>query len=214
MSNRDPNFGGGGPPGGFQGGGYPYPMPYPGMPMIIREGSPQQPQQPVEPPLRVQIALALNGQLTRKQMPQVAVTENQIETIKGQELTAEEMGAQATAMNAMSHYLAGSLVPDVWEKQSLSRDNGVPTLEARCVCRRQDNVPNPECPFCAGEGIMDIVVKNPRKAVNDGNGNIVIQGEHSRTRLTNGVPAVQPPTPGPGPQPGRRPRPPREPDAE
>ena len=208
MSNREPNFGGGpggpGGGGGFQGG---YPM-FGGMPIIIRDQlQQQQPRQPGEPPLRAQMALAINSHLTRKQMPQVAVTETQIEIIPGQKLTDEEAGAQATAMNAMAHYLAGTLVPDVWERQNLSSDNGIPTLEFRCICKRADAIPNPDCPFCAGEGIMDVVVKNPRRATSDGDGNITVQGTASRTKMTSGIPTEA--TPVPGPQTGKRRRPPQ-----
>jgi hypothetical protein len=210
MSNRDNGGQGGFGPGGFGPGGYGpggYPMGYPmgmGMPVIIQRGNDQRPQEPQEPPLRVQIAAMLMSQMTRKTMPQVAVTENQIETIPGQKLTEEEEGARKTAMHMLSHYLAGKLEPDIWEQQSLRDATGVPTLQFRCVCSRQDHVNNPDCPFCEGEGTMDIVVKNPRKVSVDANGNVNVNTKVP-AKLVNPLTATGQPQAGPTTA-GRRPR--------
>jgi hypothetical protein len=204
-NNRDGNGGQGFGPGGFGPGGYPmggYPM---GMPVIIQQrGDNSRPQEPQEPPLRVQIAAMLMQQMTRKTMPQVVATENQIETIPGQKLTEEEEGARKTAMHMLSHYLSGNLQPDLWEQQSLRDATGVPTLQFRCVCSRQDHVNNPDCPFCEGEGTMDIVVKNPRKVSVDANGNVNVNTKVP-AKLVNPLTATGQPQAGPTTA-GRRPR--------
>jgi hypothetical protein len=207
--SRDNDGPGFGPPhnggGGFQ--GYPVPYPYGGMPVIIRNDRDNRPPEPQEPPVRVQVAAAIMSHLTNKTRTQVAVTEHQVEQIPGQKLTEEEEGTRATALNMLSHWFAGKLEPDIWEKQSLQQTNGVPTLEFRCVCSRQDHSSNPDCPFCEGEGTMEIVVKNPRRVSVDASGKVITNSRQAQTKnalATTGQPA-------PGGVQGRRPQRPPSP---
>ena len=197
MNPNDPN--GGGPFGPFgpnRGPGGMFPMGFPfGAPVVITRDSPQNFQpNPQEPPLRVQIGLALLSHLTRKTQPQVAVTENQIETIPGQKLTDEEEGARATALNMFSHYFSGQLKPDTWENESLRAAQGIPTMKFRCVC----NGNNGDCPFCVdvntGEptGEMDIVVRNPRKVAVDKDGNPLPVAAKPGVKTTDGNLATRP----------------------
>jgi hypothetical protein len=192
MSNgNNPNGGNGGPFGPFgpgPNGGMQYPM-NPFFPMVITRNDQQNhPEAPQEPPMRVQVAMGLAAQLTRKTMPQVAATENNIEIVPGQSLTGEEEGTRATALNMLSHYFAGKLEPDRWEQQGLHAAQGVPTMQFKCICSGH----NTDCPFCGGDkgtGMMDIVVKYPRKVTVDAQGNIVSDAANTKTLLTNGTAA-------------------------
>jgi hypothetical protein len=174
-----------------------------GPQIVIRENN-QQPQQPQEPPMRVQMAMMLFGHLTSKTRKMVAATENQIEVIDGQKLTEEEEGTRATALNALSHYFAGTLQPDLWESRSLVDQQGIPTMKFRCICVRADHAPNSDCPFCEGAGEMDIVVRNPRKVSVDQHGNVVTSQRTLATQPTSPA-AFNAAQPQPGAPQGRRP---------
>jgi hypothetical protein len=173
---RNPNGGGDGNGPYFPQGNMMFP---PGFPLIIQQPN-QQPQQPnpQDPPLRVQVAMVLASVLTRKTQPIILPNgENSFEKIDGQKLTPEEETARKTAMSAMSHYFAGSLVPDTWEKESLSQSRGVQTLQHQCCCIRPDPrggfTTQSNCPFCDGEGLMDVVVRFPRRISSDADGNMI-----------------------------------------
>ena len=185
-----PNDGNRGLPGP-QSGGFPYP--YGGGPIIIQERGNDRPE-PQRPPLRVLVASQFLSQLTAKQMPQVAATETSIETIPGLKPTEDEQGTAITALNMLSHYFAGDLKPDQWEQLGMGQMHGIPTLEFRCICHREGMF-NPECPLCGGQGTMDCVVKNPRKAMVDNEGKVVAQGQFVNSLHKTGPDGTYPPAP-------------------
>ena len=195
------NGGQGFPFGGFGGTG---------MPILIQQREQpvqQRPNEPVEPPLRVQVALTMMRMMTQKTASQAAANDHNIEIIPGQKLTPHEEGAYDTAMELMSHYLGQDLQPDQWEQQNLNnyaQTNGVPTVSFKCMCTRSDTaLANPDCIFCGGEGTMDIVCRNPHRAFVDPNGNVSVLGTSNRTKNMSSV--MEPPPPGPN----KVPRPPR-----
>ena len=170
MARDNNNFGGQGQPFPFGGMGMP-------MPIIISERNGMQQQAPPpEPPIRAQLAMGLLQLLTKKTATQVAGNDHEIREIPGQQLTDEELATFATAQHALSAYFGGKLEPDIWERQQLLRDNGVPTIQFKCLCQSQDGVVNPDCIICGGEGTMDIVLKNPHKASVDAAGNVIVGG--------------------------------------
>lgn len=128
------------------------------LPMMQQEDQhpPQQPDMMIPP--RVRQAMEFISMLTAKTQDRPAITENQIEIVKGQKLTDEEQGALAVANNMIARYFAGQLKPDCWEQlrydalKKKAESGGVPQRLINCVACNPSLPPSPKCPLCAGSG--------------------------------------------------------------
>lgn len=128
------------------------------MPMMQQE-EPQQHQPPdVMIPPRVRQAMEFISMMTAKTQDRPAITENQIEIVKGQKLSDEEQGALAVANNMIARYFAGQLKPDIWEQirydaiKKKADMGGTPQRLINCVACNPSLPPSPQCPLCAGSG--------------------------------------------------------------
>jgi hypothetical protein len=110
-------------------------------------------------PARVRVALEYLSLLTSKTMVRAAVNDMAIQEIPGQELSSEEVTAQATACNMLSFYFAGKMPADYWERldaedRAYQRGEGgelSPCFNCRGI---NANTLTKNCHFCRGNGFV------------------------------------------------------------
>lgn len=96
-------------------------------------------------PPRVEKALQFLDALTDKTATTAVASENSIEQIPGQQLTDEEIMAQATACNLLTKYFAGQLKPDRLEKLKMQK------MKKQTRKVKQEIPAWAICPHCLGK---------------------------------------------------------------
>ena len=127
------------------------------MPMMIHEG-PDRPSVPdIIVPARVNKALEFLDHLASKRRKGAAVSEHTVEVLEPDTLCDEERATQDAALQLLTRYFDGKLIPDEWEKlrfEGLKKQADQGFREARIIgCPACHPLhPEPDCPLCHGSG--------------------------------------------------------------
>lgn len=112
----------------------------------------------LEPPVRVQVAVAVLRELTGKTRSTCAINDLSIEIIDGQKLTHAEANLQASAANFLTDYLKGKDGCDKWEKEKVrvTYEMNESCHGTILNCFSCASLPQPlsTCKFCKGTGTV------------------------------------------------------------
>lgn len=116
-----------------------------------------------EPPARVIVGVNVLHHLTKKTEQEIVCNDTQIERFDGQKLTVEEENLQATTVNMLCQYIAGTLKPTKAELAVQGGKGKSGKLIGCVACGTQRKVEGRTCPLCEGTGFILVtpVYHNP-----------------------------------------------------